>query len=68
MRLEKKGAYVRDVTDIESIGFGYSWAMEIEQKDGVKDGSFVSELGSWVGDNNIYQNKDFSKTDLGTKI
>lgn len=53
---------------MESIGFGYSWAIEIEQKDGVKDNSLVSELGSWVGDNDIYQNKDFSKTDLGTKI
>lgn len=41
--------------------------MEIKQKDGVKDDSLVSELGSWVGANDTYQNKDFSKTDLGTK-
>lgn len=37
--------------------------MEIEQQDRVKDDdSLVFELGSWMNDSDIHQNKEFSKT------
>lgn len=34
----------------------------------MKDDASVSELGSWMGDSDIDQNKEFSKINLEIKI
>lgn len=34
----------------------------------MKDNASVSELGSWMGDSDIDQNKEFSKINLEIKI